>query len=131
MVSAAAARFSARPSIADKSGRARSESGCALPGESSHTRPGAPWPCPSGTRQIGNTLRVTRRDELYGALAERAGPVEEHNGALINAAAAWACVEGSRYQSFYGLTFTAIIVQMPGIVLCRSSSSCRASLCVI
>src|SRR5713226_2997302 len=31
-------------------------------------------------------LRVTRRDELYGALAERAGPVEEHDGSLINAA---------------------------------------------
>ena len=33
-------------------------------------------------------LRVTRRDELDGALAERAGPVEEHDGALLNAAAA-------------------------------------------
>ena len=33
-------------------------------------------------------LRVTRRDELYGALAERAGHVEEHDGALLIAAAA-------------------------------------------
>jgi hypothetical protein len=48
-------------------------------------------------------LRVTRRDELDGALAERAGPVEEDDGALINAATAWACVEGSRYHKLLRL----------------------------
>ena len=46
-------------------------------------------------------LRVTRRDELDGALAERAGPVEEHDGALLNAAAAWigARIFDARYGS--------------------------------
>ena len=53
-------------------------------------------------------LRVTRRYELDGALAERAGPVEEHDGALINAAAAWACVEGSRSHKLDRRTQSAL-----------------------
>ena len=75
-------------------------------------------------------LRVTRRDELYGALAERAGPVEEHGGAMINAAARGRVSRGRGIKSFYGLTFTVIIMQVLGIVLCKSSPSCRASLCL-